>query len=260
MKKFFSKAYPWISVETSSATSAWTEGACLTREGNPMNEMLFIIRGSLESNTTNGGRTGFFNSCRIGPKDFCGEELLTWALDPRPSVILSSSTRSVKAISEVEAFALIADDLKFVALQFRMLHSKQLRQKFRFYSHQWRTWVACFIQAAWHRFKRRKDAAELKSLESPETASPAPAFERTVRVKRLPMDWTGDGVTVGSLPVGSGLVASDCRCKCCYKPAIVIAARNPTRRCKIADHRCKSIAEVFTTRQLDLLQNQCWPP
>ncbi|XP_010253719.1 PREDICTED: protein CNGC15b isoform X2 [Nelumbo nucifera] len=156
-----------------------TEGTCLTREGDPVNEMLFIIRGSLESNTTNGGRTGFFNSCRIGPGDFCGEELLTWALDPRPSVILPSSTRTVKAISEVEAFALIADDLKFVASQFRRLHSKQLRHKFRFYSHQWRTWAACFVQAAWRRFKRRKDAAELKSRESPQTASPAPVFERT---------------------------------------------------------------------------------
>ncbi|KAJ0616850.1 putative IQ motif, EF-hand binding, cyclic nucleotide-binding domain, Ion transport [Helianthus annuus] len=143
-----------------------TQGTCLVREGDPVNEMLFIVRGNLDSYTTNGGRTGFFNSCRIGPGDFCGEELLTWALDPRPSVILPSSTRTVKAISEVEAFALIADDLKFVASQFRRLHSKQLRHKFRFYSHQWRTWAACFVQAAWRRYKRRKSARELKARES----------------------------------------------------------------------------------------------
>nr|POE52570.1 protein cngc15a [Quercus suber] len=60
--------------------------------------------------TTNGGRSGFFNSCSIGAGDFCGEELLTWALDPRPNVVLPSSTRTVKAITEVEAFALIAED------------------------------------------------------------------------------------------------------------------------------------------------------
>lgn len=143
-----------------------TEGTCLVREGDPVNEMLFIIRGNLDSYTTNGGRTGFFNSCRIGPGDFCGEELLTWALDPRPSVILPSSTRTVKAISEVEAFALRAEDLKFVAGQFRRLHSKQLRHKFRFYSHQWRAWAACFIQAAWRRYKKRRSAAELRALES----------------------------------------------------------------------------------------------
>lgn len=142
-----------------------TQGTCLVREGDPVNEMLFIIRGNLDSYTTNGGRTGFFNSCRIGPGDFCGEELLTWALDPRPSVILPSSTRTVKSISEVEAFALRAEDLKFVAAQFRRLHSKQLRHKFRFYSHQWRTWAACFVQAAWRRYKKRKSLAELRALE-----------------------------------------------------------------------------------------------
>ncbi|XP_077229554.1 cyclic nucleotide-gated channel 15 [Tasmannia lanceolata] len=143
----------------------YTQGTYLVREGDPVNEMLFIIRGHLDSYTTNGGRTGFFNSCRIGPGDFCGEELLTWALDPRPSVILPSSTRTVKAISEVEAFALIAEDLKFVAWQFRRLHSKQLRHKFRFYSHQWRTWAACFIQVAWRLFKRRRVSAEFKAKE-----------------------------------------------------------------------------------------------
>ncbi|RXI04602.1 hypothetical protein DVH24_038876 [Malus domestica] len=150
-----------------------TEGTFLVREGDPVNEMLFIIRGNLDSYTTNGGRTGFFNSCRIGPGDFCGEELLTWALDPRPSVILPSSTRTVKSISEVEAFALVADDLKFVASQFRRLHSKQLRHKFRFYSHQWRLWSACFIQAAWRRCKKRKEAAELKAKENHKETEPA---------------------------------------------------------------------------------------
>lgn len=143
-----------------------TQGTCLVREGDPVNEMLFIIRGNLDSFTTNGGRTGFFNSCRIGPGDFCGEELLTWALDPRPSVVLPSSTRTIKAISEVEAFALRAEDMKFVASQFRRLHSKQLRHKFRFYSHQWRAWAACFVQAAWRRYKKRRAAAELKAKEN----------------------------------------------------------------------------------------------
>lgn len=150
--------------------SLCTEGTSLVREGDPVNEMLFIIRGHLDSYTTNGGRTGFFNSCRIGPGDFCGEELLTWALDPRPGTVLPYSTRTVKAISEVEAFALRAEDLKFVASQFRRLHSKQLRHKFRFYSHQWRTWAACFIQVAWRRHKKRKEAAELRAKEDPTPA------------------------------------------------------------------------------------------
>lgn len=44
-----------------------TEGTYITREGDPVKVMLFIIRGKLESSTTDGGRTGFFNSIiRIG--------------------------------------------------------------------------------------------------------------------------------------------------------------------------------------------------
>ncbi|KAK8489489.1 hypothetical protein V6N13_103672 [Hibiscus sabdariffa] len=156
-----------------------TPSTRLVREGDPVNEMLFIIRGHLDSCTTNGGRTGFFNSSRIGPGDFCGEELLTWALDPHPSIVLPSSTRTVQAITEVEAFALDSEDLKFVASQFRRLHSKKLKHTFRFHSHQWRTWAACFIQAAWFRYKRRKGADELKKWESmvvglPEQVAAAP--------------------------------------------------------------------------------------
>ncbi|KAH7863122.1 hypothetical protein Vadar_013555 [Vaccinium darrowii] len=142
----------------------FTEGMFLVREGNAVKEMLFIIRGHLDSYTTNGGRKGFYHSCRLVPGDFCGEELLTWALDS-PTAVLPSSTQTVKAISEVEAFALISEDLKFVALQFRLRHSKQLLHKFRFYSHQWRTWAACYIQAAWRRYRMRKGLVQCNAEE-----------------------------------------------------------------------------------------------
>ncbi|XP_030526570.1 protein CNGC15b-like [Rhodamnia argentea] len=137
----------------------------LVREGDPVREMFFLFRGHLDSWTTNGGRTGFYNSSRLIPGDFCGEELLTWALDLRPSIVLPSSTRTVKAVKEVEAFSLAAEDLKFVASQFRRLHSRELRHKFRFYSHQWRTWAACFIQSAWRRYKKLKEEAKLRESE-----------------------------------------------------------------------------------------------
>ncbi|XP_058067861.1 probable cyclic nucleotide-gated ion channel 14 isoform X1 [Magnolia sinica] len=147
-------------------SSLSTEGTFIVREGDPITEMLFIIRGRLESSTTNGGRTGFFNSITLRPGDFCGEELLAWALLPRSSLNLPSSTRTVRALVEVEAFALRAEDLKYVANQFRRLHSKKLQHTFRFYSHHWRTWAACFIQAAWRRFKRRQSAKDLTLQES----------------------------------------------------------------------------------------------
>lgn len=110
----------------------FTENSFIIREGDPVNEMLFLMRGTLLTMTTNGGRTGFFNSASLKAGDFCGEELLTWALDPHVSSTLPASTRTVQAVIDVEAFALTADDLKFVAAQFRRLHSKQLRHTFRY--------------------------------------------------------------------------------------------------------------------------------
>ncbi|XP_030448796.1 probable cyclic nucleotide-gated ion channel 14 [Syzygium oleosum] len=147
-------------------SSLCTQGTYIVCEGDPVTEMLFIIRGRLDSSTTNGGRTGFFNSITLRPGDFCGEELLTWALLPKSSLNLPSSTRTVRALDEVEAFALRAEDLKFVANQFRRLHSKKLQHTFRFYSHHWRTWGACFIQAAWRRYKKRRLAKTLSMRES----------------------------------------------------------------------------------------------
>lgn len=109
----------------------YTENSIIVREGDPVNEMLFIMRGKLETTTTNGGRTGFFNSVFLEAGDFCGEALLTWALDPHSSSNLPLSTSTVQTQTDVEAFALMPDDLKFVASQFRQLHSKQLRHTFR---------------------------------------------------------------------------------------------------------------------------------
>ncbi|KAK3132687.1 hypothetical protein QOZ80_6AG0526330 [Eleusine coracana subsp. coracana] len=142
------------------------ENTYISREGDPVNEMLFIIRGKLESSTTNGGRSNFFNSIILRPGDFAGEELLTWALLPKTNIHFPLSTRTVRSLTEVEAFALRAEDLKFVANQFRRLHSKKLQHTFRFYSHHWRTWAACFIQAAWRQHQRRKLAESLSRLES----------------------------------------------------------------------------------------------
>ncbi|GKA38338.1 probable cyclic nucleotide-gated ion channel 14 [Tanacetum coccineum] len=88
------------------------------------------------------------------------------ALLPKSTLNLPSSTRTVRALSEVEAFALRAEDLKFVANQFRRLHSKKLQHTFRFYSYHWRTWAACFIQAAWRRIKKRRMQWNLSMSES----------------------------------------------------------------------------------------------
>lgn len=181
-------------------SSLSTEGTYLVREGDPVTEMLFIIRGRLESSTTNGGRTGFFNSITLRPGDFCGEELLAWALLPKSGSNLPSSTRTVRALVEVEAFALRAEDLKFVANQFRRLHSKKLQHTFRFYSHHWRTWAACFIQAAWRRHKRRAMARDLSRMESfaemDETAESEPNVVGEANGSATPVIKPNLGVTI----------------------------------------------------------------
>nr|KYP45196.1 putative cyclic nucleotide-gated ion channel 10 [Cajanus cajan] len=174
----------------------YTERSYIVREGDPVDEMLFIMRGKLATATTNGGRTGFFNSAEIKAGDFCGEELLTWALDPNSSSNLPISTRTVETISEVEAFALMPEDLKCVASQFRrLINSKQLQHTFRqgfelFYSLQWRTWGACFIQAAWRRYRKKKaeralrEAEErIQAMENEEGSSPS--FAATVYASRF---------------------------------------------------------------------------
>ncbi|KAK8967854.1 putative cyclic nucleotide-gated ion channel 5 [Platanthera guangdongensis] len=148
--------------------SLYTEKIYVVREGDPVDEMLFIIRGRLESVTTDGGRSGFYNTSILKEGDFCGEELLTWALDPKAGANLPSSTRTVKALIEVEAFALRADELKFIAIQFRRLHSRQVQHTFRRYSQQWRTWAACFIQATWQRYCKRKMAESRRQEEEEE--------------------------------------------------------------------------------------------
>ncbi|KAG6667066.1 cyclic nucleotide-gated ion channel 1-like [Carya illinoinensis] len=145
----------------------YTQDSYIVREGDPVDEMLFIMRGNLATCTTNGGTTGFFNTADLKAGDFCGEELLTWALYHAQSLTkFPISTRTVVAKAEVQAFALMAEDLKSVASQFRKLHSKDLQHTFKFYSHQWRTWAACFIQSAWRCCSKKKHERALRDAEN----------------------------------------------------------------------------------------------
>ncbi|GBG62662.1 hypothetical protein CBR_g31681 [Chara braunii] len=135
----------------------FVEGTVLIREDDPVQSMVFVIKGRMESSTTNGGRTGFLNTRQLRAGDFCGEELLTWALEPKSQHdSLPKSSRRVVILDEVEAFSLSADDLKYVASQFRRLHSKEIQHTLRCYSQQWQMWAACTIQAAWRRKKKRE--------------------------------------------------------------------------------------------------------
>ncbi|TMW85440.1 hypothetical protein EJD97_023156 [Solanum chilense] len=145
----------------------FTEKSFIIREGDPVEEMHFLMRGAVSSMTTTGEETGFFNSVHLKAGDYCGNELLAWVISPHSSSSsLPVSTRTVKAVTDIETFALTADDLKFVVSQYRRLHSKQqLQRTFKYYSQQWRIWAACFIQVAWRRHCRNKLEKSLREEE-----------------------------------------------------------------------------------------------
>ncbi|KAI3734980.1 hypothetical protein L6452_14462 [Arctium lappa] len=71
--------------------------------------------------------------------DFCGDELLTWALDPATR-ILPFSTRTVQPVTYVQAFALVVGEVMFVASQFRRLHSRSLQHTF--------SWISIVVAGA----------------------------------------------------------------------------------------------------------------
>ncbi|KAI3505688.1 hypothetical protein L1887_27866 [Cichorium endivia] len=136
----------------------YTCNSYIIREGHPVDGMLFIIRGRLESATTD----NFINTGFLKEGDYCGEELLTWVDDPHSNVDLPSSSRTLKALTEVETFVLPANQLKCFVCHFTRIHQtthpkihwRQLHHTFQFYSWQWWTWAACFIQAAWRDIPR----------------------------------------------------------------------------------------------------------
>ncbi|KAI3731857.1 hypothetical protein L1987_63047 [Smallanthus sonchifolius] len=83
------------------------------------------------------------------------QELFLCALDPKTPQ-LPFSTRTVKALTDVQAFALVADDLLFLASQFRSFCSRHVQNTFRYYSHHRRTRAARYIQSAWRKHWKRK--------------------------------------------------------------------------------------------------------
>ncbi|KAJ0099968.1 hypothetical protein Patl1_20331 [Pistacia atlantica] len=118
-------------------------------EGDPIDELLFIVHGKLWTYTSKAKTISSSSAYHLKDGDFCGEELIAWALDEPLSSNLPMSTRTIQALTKVEAFALLANDLKNVYKLFKRLNRTQLQHAFRYYSEHWRTWAACRIQAAW---------------------------------------------------------------------------------------------------------------
>ncbi|BFG19583.1 hypothetical protein CerSpe_058570 [Prunus speciosa] len=131
----------------------YTEDIHIIREGEPLDKMLFITQGIVWDYTSS--KSSAPSSTRLlGKNDFYGEELLDWAsklwnLDQNCPI----STRIVKSRTKVEAFALMANDLKTVVSKFWWHFNKEMRNS------QEELLAATSIQATWRRRQAKRGSA-----------------------------------------------------------------------------------------------------
>ncbi|KAL0431754.1 UNVERIFIED_CONTAM: Cyclic nucleotide-gated ion channel 2 [Sesamum radiatum] len=123
----------------------------IIREGDPVPRIIFIMRGSVKS-SQNLSR-GIVATNILKPGGFFGDELLSWCLR-RPFIDrLPASSATFTCIESTEAFALNANDLRYITDHFRYkFANERLRRTARYYSSNWRTWAAVNIQLAWRRY------------------------------------------------------------------------------------------------------------
>ncbi|XP_072951898.1 cyclic nucleotide-gated ion channel 4-like [Typha angustifolia] len=128
------------------------KGETISREGDPVQRMLFIVRGHLQSSQVL--RDGVKSCCMLGPGNFSGDELLSWCLR-RPFIErLPPSSSTLVTLESTEAFGLEAGDLRYVTQHFRYTFvNEKVKRSARYYSPGWRTWAAVAIQMSWKRYK-----------------------------------------------------------------------------------------------------------
>ncbi|XP_050218721.1 cyclic nucleotide-gated ion channel 4 [Mercurialis annua] len=141
----------------------FTKGETITREGDPVQRMLFVVRGHLQSSQVL--RDGVKSCCMLGPGNFSGDELLSWCLR-RPFIErLPPSSSTLVTLETTEAFGLEAEDVKYVTQHFRYTFvNERVKRSARYYSPGWRTWAAVAIQLAWRRYRHRLTLTSLSFI------------------------------------------------------------------------------------------------
>lgn len=139
------------------------KGETITREGDPVQRMLFVVRGHLQSSQVL--RDGVESCCMLGPGNFVGDELLSWCLR-RPFIErLPPSAFTLVTLETTEAFGLEAEDVKYVTQHFRYTFvNDKVKRSARYYSPGWRTWAAVAIQLAWRRYRHRLTLTSLSFI------------------------------------------------------------------------------------------------
>eukprot|EP01018_Ginkgo_biloba_P006015 Gb_10877 [translate_table: standard] len=141
----------------------YIDGSDILRIGYPIDKMVFIVRGNLESIGEDK------NIVQLSGGDICGEELLTWCLEHSTEQKMLAdgkkfrrigqralSSRTVRCVGNVEAFSLQAADLEEVTRLFsRLLRNPRVQGAIRYESPYWRTCAATCIQVAWKYRKKR---------------------------------------------------------------------------------------------------------
>jgi cyclic nucleotide gated channel len=124
----------------------YNQRSYIVREGEPLDAMLFITQGIICNFTTNNGERSA--KC-IEKGSFYGEELLDWGLEcsvvPKLSE-LPISLKTAKTHTMVEAFALMANDLRTIVFRRNVQ-------------------AASVIKAAFRRFRKKKIENSLPSVE-----------------------------------------------------------------------------------------------
>ncbi|GLJ12938.1 hypothetical protein SUGI_0201150 [Cryptomeria japonica] len=134
----------------------FTKGEKILREGDPVQRMLYIVRGHLQSSQRLS--KGLVSTCMLGPGNFCGDELLSWCLRKPFLERLPPSSATFTSLEATEAFGLDAQDLKYVTEHFRYkFANERLKRTARYYSSSWRTWAAVTIQLSWRKHKARAE-------------------------------------------------------------------------------------------------------
>ncbi|XP_061355810.1 probable cyclic nucleotide-gated ion channel 20, chloroplastic [Gastrolobium bilobum] len=138
----------------------YIKGSMILRQGGLVENMIFVVRGKLESIGEDGTRVP------LSEGDACGEELLRWYLE-HSSVSSDGrkvrlpgqrllSNRTIICLTNVEAFSLRAADLEEVTILFtRFLRSPLVQGAIRYESPYWRSLAAARIQVAWRYRKKR---------------------------------------------------------------------------------------------------------
>ncbi|XP_044507179.1 probable cyclic nucleotide-gated ion channel 10 [Mangifera indica] len=98
------------------------KGTLIVREGEPISEVLFVLKGKLWTCTSTAADHG--NGGNV--KTF-GKELVRWIQDHPQSISLPISSSTIKAVENVEAFALTAADLADVWVNIQNNHRMTTR-------------------------------------------------------------------------------------------------------------------------------------